>query len=212
MISISGAHCWPGGPDHEVFTLRDIGASLGRIPRFAGHTEKWYPVLSHVLTAAVLCEAKWSIYALFHDATEALMNDIPTPYKSKEQKALERELYGRMCRAYGLPWPVPSEGESAVDLVDRVCLVNEGVFLGHAEPHMLLPADDKPPVSPDADVISVIEYHWERAMSPIQGQVLPAFFHPEITGPIFEDAFKSYVTRSIDAGLEGVDLERAGLA
>ena len=212
MISISGAHCWPEGPADEVFTLRDIGTSLGRIPRFVGHTEKWYPVLAHVLTAAVLCEEKWSVYALFHDATETLMNDIPTPYKTDEQRSLERRVYARMCKAYGLPWPVPPEAQKAVKYVDKVCLVNEGHFLEHAQPHLLVPADDEGPVvSPTEDVMAVVEYHFERAMSPMHGHPLPAFFHKEIAGPIFEDAFYSYLKRSIAAGLEGVDLERAGL-
>lgn len=206
MIALDGSHCWQH--DDGVLTLREIGASLGRLVRFAGHTEEHYPVLAHALTAAVLCEPKWSIYALFHDAPEAVTNDVPTPWKSDEQKELEHQLYERMCVAYGLPWPIPPEGQAAVDAVDHICLVNEGVYLRHAEPTSL----QFKGVAPDERVIDVVQYHHELAMTPVAGHPLPSFFHPKITGPIYEDAFKSYVRKSIEAGLEGVDLERAGLA
>lgn len=211
MISISGAECWQH--DDGVIPLRDIGSSLGRIPRFAGHTQEWYPVLAHVLVAALMCEPKWSIYALFHDAPEALTNDVPTPWKTAEQREVEHALYERMCKAYGLPWPIPEEAQAAVDHVDQLCLVHEGYVLGHAAPDRLVRFDDRGLVKAnsivDDGVLEVVEYHLGLAVARYDGHPLPAFMNPAIAGPIYEDAFYSYLQKSIDAGLEGVDLEKA---
>lgn len=214
MITLSGSECWPDG--EGVPTLRDIGTSLGRISRFAGHTVDFYPVLAHTLVAALLCESKWSVYALFHDAPEALTSDVPTPWKHPAQRELEHGLYERMCLAYGLPWPIPPEGQEAVDYVDHLCLVNEAYVIGHHSPDRLVRRDEggliKAGSHTDPEVMSLIEYHRDQAHARVGDHALPAFMIPAIAGPIYEDAFKSYLRKSIGAGLEGVDLERAGIA
>ncbi len=204
MITYYGSHVWPDGDG--VPTLREIGIALGRIPRFAGATEKVFPVLAHVLTAALVGERKWSIYLLMHDATEAVMSDVPSPWKSREQRELEDKLLARVYAHYGLP-PLDEEGQAHVHEIDLMVRTNEASFLGHPD----VEAIDQGRMAGDDGVYEVVKYHWEMAMTPIDGSPLPAFMNAEIAGPIFEDAFKSYLRQSIDAGLEGVDIEKAGL-
>src|SRR5690606_16370569 len=62
-------------------SLESVAVSLGRIPRFAGHTRTWYPVLAHVLCCAAYVEDRYGIHALLHDAAESCVNDVPRPMK-----------------------------------------------------------------------------------------------------------------------------------
>jgi len=79
-----------------MFNLEDIGIALSRIPRFGGHTSRFYSVLEH----SVYCywEAKEREYdkdtqrlCLAHDWSEAYVIDIPKPLKQQLPKYVEIE-------------------------------------------------------------------------------------------------------------------------
>lgn len=70
----------------EVY-IEDIATVLSRMPRWAGHTTKFFSVAQHsVYTSLVVEELGGTpqdvMMALLHDATEAYMCDIPKPLKN----------------------------------------------------------------------------------------------------------------------------------
>lgn len=80
------------GPGYEAPSVEDIAVSLGRICRFAGHGLRYWPVLLHSMIVADLSPMEFRGLALLHDGAEAMISDIPTPFKSNEMKELENEL------------------------------------------------------------------------------------------------------------------------
>lgn len=139
----SGASIWPRGSlyyksDTEVPTLTDIGYSLSRIVRFCGHTKEWYSVMLHSCTVADLVEVRFIPYALLHDAPEAIVSDVPSPWKTGAAKNYEDELLERITRHHmkenphwELEWPWPQEASMAVARADDLALAAEAHVLGH---------------------------------------------------------------------------------
>ena len=83
------------------------------MPRYAGQTFRPYSVAQHCLLVAELLP-KMRLYALIHDAQEALLCDIPTPAKeamralgSTAYDELEWRLYKAVCRKVGLEERAP---------------------------------------------------------------------------------------------------------
>lgn len=66
------------------FDVDDIAHSLGMLCRFNGHTARFYSVAEHCCLVAYLM-AKYvggdPFEGLLHDAGEAYLSDIPTPFK-----------------------------------------------------------------------------------------------------------------------------------
>ena len=120
-------------PDTDTApNLVDIAVSLGRMPRFAGHTDHWYPVLSHsYVVAANMPDPAHRIFGLLHDAPECVCSDVVTPWKPQEAKDNEMEILERISRKYGLPWPWPEVVWDAVHRADRHALNAEAMVLGY---------------------------------------------------------------------------------
>lgn len=138
MIAFEGTHVYPA---HGAPTLREIGIGLGRQPRFAGQTRKWYPVLAHSIVAALLLPAEWRVYGLLHDAHEAVLGDTVTTWKSPERHAQEDLLQARIYERLGLPWPGP-DATVALKAADLACLAAEAHVLGHPEAEAHWPLAD----------------------------------------------------------------------
>jgi hypothetical protein len=94
-----------------VPTPRDLATSLGRMPRFAGHTRVWWTVLHHVALVYRLLERHhgalpadgFKLHVLLHDSEESILCDLPTPWKTDERRVQEERLCARFRRAYGEP-------------------------------------------------------------------------------------------------------------
>lgn len=87
-------------PEGSEFTLYDIAHGLGRVCRFAGHTNRFYSVAEHCyhVSRLVLSEAEYlanqgmwhddieleflARAALIHDGTEAFIGDVTRPLKA----------------------------------------------------------------------------------------------------------------------------------
>lgn len=85
----------------------DLATSLGRVPRFVGHTRVWWTVLHHVVLcyltaerAGLLPDHVEPVHLLLHDSEEAIVGDTPTPWKSGAQRRLGARLHQRITRAY----------------------------------------------------------------------------------------------------------------
>lgn len=135
MITASGRRVYrPGTPEFvgEYPSLEDIGQSLGRLVRFAGHTPTFYTVLCHTFVGLDLIEPEFAREWLIHDATESVHNDVPTTWKIRAFSELEHELLEGICREHDVPWPWSREALEAVKRVDRACMVAEAHQLGLA--------------------------------------------------------------------------------
>lgn len=136
MITYTGESVWPKGSEHGdtgVPSLYSIGVGLGRMPRFAGQTKILYSVLQHSFVVADLVMPEHRIYALLHDAPEAIVGDVPTAWKTSAAKAHEEDLLKRISESLGIAWPWPRQAIIDVGYADRLALAAEAHVLGHAE-------------------------------------------------------------------------------
>ena len=165
------------GPHDDDFPdLYSIGVSLGRMPRFAGHTKELYTVLGHVLTVAAIMPPKYGILGLLHDSQESIVGDVPTPWKTSSAEALEVELQERIFRGYGLKWPVPDRIWAEVKKADRIALGAEAHVAGHPEAEYWWPEYNQ-------NAAEITSFHLQHVSSMLCAG---------ISGPIYEEAFSHY--------------------
>lgn len=162
----------------ELYT---IGVSLGRVARFCGHTKLFYTVLGHSLTVAAIMPAEYGIYGLHHDDPEVCMGDVPTPWKTQWARQREHRLLKRIY-AQHMPdlWPVPDEALEALEWADHAALVAEAYALEHPGYGRIWTEE------PNKDAVELTLYHQDKVLQ---------FLEPEIAGPIFEEAHKSYLEK-----------------
>jgi hypothetical protein len=210
VITASGASVWQtdSGRPEGVPTPEDIGQALGRIPRFAGQTKLWYPVLAHILTVAALMPEQYAVFGLLHDAPEAITSDVPTPWKAKEQRELEHLLYERMVREAGFAWPIPEHIQNEVDKADYTALIAEAYLLGHAAPHLCVRRSDTDKMEledihdavVDPEATRLTQIHLEKATTVFvdpqdHSSATLAFLEPEISGRVYREAYEFYAEK-----------------
>jgi hypothetical protein len=117
------------GPGYESPSVEDIAVSLGRICRFAGHGLRYWPVLLHSMIVADLCPVEYRGLALLHDGAEAMISDIPTPFKSNEMKELEKKLLNSILLQHLTPESYSSFKTKSDDW-KIIKLADEEAFLG----------------------------------------------------------------------------------
>lgn len=181
MICALGEEVTPEGDGFP--SLFSIGQALGRIPRFAGHSEKWYPVLAHTLTVAKLLPPQYALYGLLHDAQESCVGDVPTPWKTKAAQRREENLQSRIYHGNGLVWPIPHAAQKAVDLADQAALAAEGNVLGHPAAKVYWPEYSEL-------AAKYTEEHLE---------ICESFLNPEVAGNVFIEAFEKYHAMALEA-------------
>jgi uncharacterized protein len=110
-------------PDPEQFTLDDIFHALRYMPRFGGHTNRFYSVGNHSYNVALLVPDHLKFQAIMHDATEAFIGDMPTPFKRlmPDYKAAEDRLWMAICTKFSLPYKL----DPLVKQADAIALIHE---------------------------------------------------------------------------------------
>lgn len=110
-------------PDPAQITVEDIAHALAHVPRFAGHTKRFYSVAAHSINVARLVPDEHKLQALLHDATEAYLGDMPTPFKRVfgEYRAAEERLWKAIAQKFN----VPVELHKSVKQADGVMLMTE---------------------------------------------------------------------------------------
>lgn len=97
--------------DPDSIDIEDIAHGLAYAPRFAGQLERFYSVAQHSYFASMNVEPQNRLAALLHDASEAYMGDMPSPFKKimPDYVRLENNLMGVIAKKYGFDWPLPEE-------------------------------------------------------------------------------------------------------
>lgn len=128
MITISGVHVFPDGQGAP--SLRDIAYSLGRVPRFGGHTTLFWPVLCHSIVCLRIAKhlgykARLQLLTLLHDAHEAAgFEDISSAWKTDDTRRLQAKMDSRIWRSLGIRHPTLRE-DADVSVVDKLAFQAE---------------------------------------------------------------------------------------
>lgn len=110
-------------PQPDQIDIKDIALGLSRMPRFSGQTKWFYSVAHHSLNVAHYLPKKYKLMGLLHDAAEAYIGDMPTPFKRNipDFAALEQRIWCAICRKLGLNATLPE----LVKRADQIMLVSE---------------------------------------------------------------------------------------
>lgn len=138
MLTASGVLVLPDNDNAP--TLDDIALGLSRAARFGGQGRCWWSVLDHSFVVMHLVRealkgedpvlvATAALYALLHDAHEAVTGDVPTPWKPKALKVAQAELDRRIYARFKLEPPTDSTAEQ-IRVADRQALVAEAFIVG----------------------------------------------------------------------------------
>ena len=95
-------------PDPETIFLEDIVQGLVHTCRWNGQVKHFYSVAQHSLHVCDLVAPELRLQALFHDASEAFMNDLSSPVKQllPQYKLLENKLMKAIATRFGFEWPM----------------------------------------------------------------------------------------------------------
>ncbi len=118
------------GDDTPAPSLEDIAVGLGRICRYAGGCQQFWPVLLHSFVVADMLPKPLKIYGLLHDAAEILTNDIPRPFKTEENSATEAILFAKILKSFNLS-PMNSAQAADVKAADNNALFGESWTIGN---------------------------------------------------------------------------------
>lgn len=120
-------------PSPDMIRLEDVVHVLARLNRWGGNIEPVsYSVAQHSLLVAQACRLPQSRpYALLHDAAEAYIGDLPTPFKlwlahaGADIAGLERRILTQaVFPAFGLPSPSAAV-YADVHEADQIALATE---------------------------------------------------------------------------------------
>jgi hypothetical protein len=101
VITYSGREV---SPSRGVPSIEDLALALSRQPRFGGMCRRHWTVVDHSLFAAMLAQRdgqqpEVQLALLLHDAHE-WTGDIPTHFKTKEQRSLQHRMDAAIQEAY----------------------------------------------------------------------------------------------------------------
>lgn len=133
----------------ESFSVVDLFFAMSWQRRWSGRkTPKWMNVLHHSIDCAKLVKemggSNYEIhYALFHDAAEAILGDIPGPVKThipdfkKYENMVLREIFACVEEELGIDLPFGPKPE-LVSVADYECCIAERKFVGGFENSLMI--------------------------------------------------------------------------
>jgi hypothetical protein len=120
-----------------VVNLQDVAHGLAHTCRFAGHTSRFYSVAEHSVLVANLVRKMaphLALAALWHDAHEAYLVDLPTPLKAiigpeygQIAERIDRAVYDYL----GLDRDVYPLRHPAIKLADELAVMYEASIFMH---------------------------------------------------------------------------------
>lgn len=94
--------------DPDSICIEDIAHALTYTPRFGGHLEGFYSVAQHSFYVSdCLAGTSDELAGLLHDASEAYLGDMPSPFKKlmPSYKELEHNLSVVIAEKFGIQYP-----------------------------------------------------------------------------------------------------------
>ena len=83
--------------NHGFVTVPDMAFSSGRLCRWTGNLQFYWPVLLHSMVVADLVPPRLGFHAIMHDCSDPVTNDTPKPMKTDEMSEIERGIFDRTC-------------------------------------------------------------------------------------------------------------------
>ena len=117
-------------PAVQDVSLSAIAHSLSLKCRYNGHTNEFYSVAQHCVLASLLCDPRYALDVLLHDAAEAYITDIPSPRKhlvkidSKPVGEIEASVMSVIYKKLFLPKPTP-EALEEIRVADERMIATE---------------------------------------------------------------------------------------
>lgn len=135
-------------PMPDAIHIKDIAHALSMTCRFAGMSNAFYSVAEHSVLVADRLPDKYKLWGLLHDASEAYIGDMPSPFKKffADYKEIESNILKMIVSKYGLD----SEEPEAVKVVDKRML--------HTEARTLIPGCswlDTSKIYPDVKIMAL---------------------------------------------------------
>lgn len=121
--------------------MADVAHSLSVIPRWNGHTRRFYSVAQHSVHVSNLCCVEDRLWGLLHDAAEAYVCDLPRPIKQLYGMtgycSLEKQVLRAIAVEVGLPPVMPD----SIHAADCVALATEyrDLFTVHHDLGLVMP-------------------------------------------------------------------------
>jgi hypothetical protein len=136
LVQPEGPHisCYPSGKtfflDSPTFDIEDIAHSLGNLCRYNGHIRHFYSVAEHsVIVSLLMEELKLGdpLEGLLHDAHEAYVADVVSPWKSQmpDWRKIEKRIEAEMRDNFSLP----TASTGGCHTADSLALFIEGHYL-----------------------------------------------------------------------------------
>lgn len=130
--TFSGRQFWPLDPRPEEIFIEDIAHALSNICRFGGHCKKFYSVAEHSYLVSTIVPEEDALSALLHDAPEAYILDIPTPFK--KYLVGYQEIETRIWLAVSKAFKLPTILSAAIKNADRSVLFTEKIQIMEKQP------------------------------------------------------------------------------
>lgn len=111
-------------PTPDEIDIDDIAHALSMICRFTGHVSQFYSVAEHSLRVAKYASKPNKLWGLLHDASEAYLNDIASPFKRSYPMVGYREIEDRFMSVIAVKYdlgPYPEE----IDQIDKMIVLTE---------------------------------------------------------------------------------------
>ena len=136
-------------PTKDMVVIEDIAHALSNLCRFNGHTQHFYSVAQHSMLVSRLVPPSLALAGLLHDAAEAYIGDIVSPFKRKHPGIArdERNIWIAIAMKFDIPVTIAPEVKHA----DLVALATEARDLLGPAPELWeeLPEPDQVFIYPD---------------------------------------------------------------
>lgn len=114
-------------PDPRMVDRRDIAHALSLTCRFSGHSNMMYSVAHHSINVMELVCYEYKLDALLHDAAEAYICDITTPFKwlVPSIKIIENKIQIAIRQRFNLPDVMSDDRLKVIKRADMIMLATE---------------------------------------------------------------------------------------
>ena len=155
-------------PQPENITIKDLAHSLSHLCRFNGHIREFYSVGQHSILVSQAVEPRFALAGLLHDASEALITDIPKPLKRLSIFAGYRELEAKIQHMIFTKFGVEGEPPE-VKMADMQMLSTEA-----------------------RDLLAPLHPDWKLSIDPLPFTIVP--LSPTETEALFLHTFRQLVS------------------